>query len=137
MSSKIKMHPELNPENNNQNGAGNSKPEETKQKWSEKHPKIAGFFKSLPKKMLSAGKKILGGILIVGGGIVLGVVGLEVTRPRKYGEFQLQLPETKHPALPIAPDVTVEPAPQMTMQEAEHTFWEAAKADPEVEVKEF
>ena len=131
MSNKVKMAPELSP--------NNQKPEEQvkepKLKWSEKHPKAAAFFKSLPGKALNAGKKILTGIVVVGGGIILGVIGLQAAKPRRYGEFTIQLPETPRPLLPKVDEPVA--APTMTFEEAGNTLIEAAKADPNVEVTEF
>lgn len=121
--SKVKLHPELKPDQ----GKG-TPTEEPKKTWSEKHPKVSGFFKKLPGVMLNAGKKILGGIIIVGGGIVLGVIGIEATRPKHYGEFPLQVPETPRPALPVLEE---KPGAELIKEV------ETVLADPEVEVTTF
>lgn len=64
--------------------------QQPRQTFSEKHPKLVGFWKSLPGALLACGKKLLGGVIIIGGGIVAGELALNLFgKPKSYGTLPL------------------------------------------------
>lgn len=107
MSNKVKMAPELKP-NNQETNTEQQAP--VKLSFAERHPKLVAGIKAAPGKIWGVTKKLVGGALVIASGVFLGLVGLEVAKPKRYYDVPLQLPPTE-PRLSLPP-VTETKAPE-------------------------
>lgn len=58
--------------------------------FSVRHPKLHGFLKGIPGAVLQAGKKLIGGIAVIAGGIAVGELFLNlIDKPKTYGTLTL------------------------------------------------
>lgn len=82
--------------------------EEKRMEFKENHPKLS----AMPGKIWRGGKKVLGGVAIVGGGIYAGVKALDLFGKPKY----ISVPGQKVPQVDAKPGVDFVDAPKETAE---------------------